>query len=258
MTQDESSKTVRVLHLTDPHLFADKSAALRGTVTWDSLSRVIDHYLSSDWRAERVVVTGDLIQDDSAEAYRHFADALSRLELPVHCIPGNHDVRPLMRNALSAAPFDYCASIDLGDWQLIGIDSCLDGTPGGRVADEELERLDAAIRGSDAPNVLVCLHHPPIAMGSAWLDRVGLENGDQLLERLAESGRVRAALFGHVHQAYDRQHGETRIIATPSTCRQFLPKSDEFAVDELPPAYRRIEMHADGSLSTELVWIEDA
>lgn len=258
MNLAESQGAVRVLHLTDPHLFADRSAALRGTVTWDSLCRVLDHYESSDWRAERVLVTGDIVQDDSAEAYRHFAAALSRLALPVHCIPGNHDVRPVMRDELAAAPFDYCASIARDPWLIVGIDSCVDGRPGGRIADDELERLDAEIRGSEAEHILVCLHHPPVAMGSAWLDTVGLDNGGALLDRLAESNRVRAALFGHVHQTYDRQHGKVRILGTPSTCRQFRPHSDEFAVDDQPPAYRRIELRADGSLSTDIVWIEHA
>ncbi len=260
MAQDSSpaNETTRVLHLTDPHLFADKSGELRGTVTWDSLSRVLDHYESSGWKAERVFVTGDIIQDDSAEAYRHFVEALSSLGLPVHCIPGNHDVRPVMRSHLSAAPFDYCAAIECGRWLVVGIDSCVDGYAGGRVSDEELERLDAAINRSDAEHVLVCLHHPPVEMGSAWLDTVGLDNRALLLSRLAQAGRVRAALFGHVHQVYDEEHGGIRILGTPSTCRQFLPMSEEFAVDNQPPAYRRIEMGADGSLSTEIVWIEDA
>ena len=249
---------MRVLHLTDPHLFADKSGELRGTVTWDSLSRVLDHYQTSDWRAERVFVTGDIIQDDSADAYRHFVDALSRLGLPVHCIPGNHDVRPLMQSLVSAVPFDYCASIEHWPWLVVGIDSCVDGHPGGCVSDEELARLDTEIEGSDAEHVLVCLHHPPVEMNSAWLDTVGLDNRALLLSQLAQSGRVRAALFGHVHQAYDQQHGDLRIIGTPSTCRQFLPMSDEFAVDNQPPAYRRLELHADGSLSTEIVWVQDA
>ncbi len=118
--------------------------------------------------------------------------------------------------------------------------------------------LDTVIRDSDAEHVLVCLHHPPVEMRSAWLDRVGLEHADVLMARLANTGRVRAALFGHVHQAYDAVHEGIRIIGTPSTCRQFLPKSDEFAVDDLPPAYRRVELHADGSLTTQLNWTDHA
>ena len=221
MSASESAAAgpIQILHVTDPHLFADKTAELRGTVTWKSLERVLDHYQSSGWHAERVVATGDIIQDDSAEAYRHFSAALTRLGLPVHCVPGNHDVRELMRSELAEAAFAYCDTVESGTWLVIGIDSSVDGQAGGSISDAELERLGTAIRDSDAEHVLVCLHHPPVEMGSSWLDEVGLEYADVLITRLAETGRVRAALFGHVHQAYDAVHEGIRIIGTPSTCR---------------------------------------
>jgi len=205
-----------------------------------------------------VAVTGDLIQDDSAAAYERFCDLLGDLNLPVYCIPGNHDIRKLMRAALQVPPFHYCASHEANDWLIVGIDSCVSEQAGGSVAKEELARLDATIAASDAANVMVCLHHPPVAMGSKWLDTVGLDNGDEVLARLTKSGKVRLAIFGHVHQTYDADHDGIRIIATPSTCSQFAPGSDEFAIDDKPPAYRRIELHADGSFDNELIWLPHA
>jgi Icc protein len=92
-------------------------------------------------------------------------------------------------------------------------------------------------------------------MGSKWLDSVGLANGDEVLERLRTLRCVRALTFGHVHQAYDDVYEGIRILATPSTCAQFKPGSDKFAVDDNPPAYRRIELHPDGEVTTELQWI---
>lgn len=257
-TATSSENSVRVLHLTDPHLFADPEGELRGTVTLSSLRDVLQHHAASGWQADIVAVTGDLIQDDSAAAYEHFKELLGELALPVHCVPGNHDVRALMRAALSEAPFHYCQSTTIGRWLIVGIDSCLAELAGGAVTDEELERLDDTIDRSDADHVMVCLHHPPVPMGSRWLDTVGLENGDAFLARLADSGRVRLAVFGHVHQAYDREHDGIHIIATPSTCRQFMPGSDDFALDDRPPAYRRLTLHPDGSFDNELVWVRDA
>ena len=67
---------------------------------------------------------------------------------------------------------------------------------------------------------------------------------------------VRAIVWGHVHQAYDALRKGVRLLATPSTCAQFLPSSDDFAVDPQPPAYRTLELRADGSLLTEVVWVE--
>ncbi|MGI9270148.1 MAG: metallophosphoesterase [Woeseiaceae bacterium] len=249
---------LRVLHLTDPHLFADPDGSLRGTVTFASLSAVLAHYRASDWQADIVTVTGDLIQDDSAAAYDRFCDLLSGLDLPVYCIPGNHDIRDLMRTALDAPPFHYCASHEANDWLIVGIDSCVSEQAGGSVSNDELARLDDEIAASDAANVMVCLHHPPVAMGSKWLDTVGLDNGDEVLARLAKSGKVRLAIFGHVHQTYDEEHDGIRIIATPSTCSQFAQHSDEFAIDDQPPAYRRIELHANGRFENELIWVADA
>jgi 3',5'-cyclic-AMP phosphodiesterase len=44
------------------------------------------------------------------------------------------------------------------------------------------------------------------------------------------------------------------MIATPSTCSQFKPLSDEFAVDSAPPAWRTLALHADGHIDTQLRW----
>jgi len=249
---------LRVLHLTDPHLFADTDGSLRGTVTHASLSSVLAHYRDSDWPADVVVVTGDLVQDDSPYAYDHFRTLLGELGLPVYCVPGNHDVLPLMRDALSKPPFFYCDSVERENWLIIGLDSCVIDQAGGSMSDDELTRLDQAIAKSNAENVMVCLHHPPVDMGSKWLDSVGLDNGVDVLKRLTESGKVKLAVSGHVHQASDVDHYGIRIITTPSTCRQFAAGSDEFAVDDNPPAYRRIELHDDGKHSNELIWVGHA
>jgi Icc protein len=249
---------VRVLHLTDPHLFADRNGSLRGTVTYTALQKVISHYEAGEWQADVVALTGDLIQDDSAGAYAHCRELLSRLDLPVHCVPGNHDVRSMMRDELPSPPFIYCGFAEFGNWLMVNIDSCRAGRAGGIVTDDEISRMQGIFAASVAEHALVCLHHPPVLMGSAWLDTVGLENGEQFLELLQADGRVRLTIFGHVHQPYDADHDGVRVIATPSTCRQFLPGSETFAVDERPPAYRRISLYASGAVDAELVWVNDA
>lgn len=201
-------------------------------------------------------MTGDLIQDDSRAAYDRFCELMSVLDLPVYCVPGNHDVRALMRDALSREPFHYCASLQLDNWLITGIDSCLEGDASGRIDDDEMNRLAKILEATDAEHVLICLHHPPLPVGSKWLDQVGLKNGDEFLRMIAQPGNVRAAIFGHVHQAFSESYESIRIIGTPSTCRQFKTGSDEFALDDQPPGYRRLTLHADGSMQNELVWLE--
>ena len=246
------------MHVTDPHLFADSDSSFRGIVTHASLCRVLEHIKRSEWRPDLIAVTGDLIQDDTRAAYDRFCTLLRPLKLPVYCVPGNHDVRALMQDALAEPPFHYCQSVVLGDWLLAGIDSCIKGEAGGRVADDEMKRLDDMLTQTAARHVLICLHHPPLPVGSKWLDQVGLSNGEHLLQVLTASGKVRAAIFGHVHQHFEATRGSVRIVGTPSTCRQFKVASDEFAVDDNPPAYRRIELHADGRFANELIRVANA
>ena len=205
-----------------------------------------------------VAMTGDLIQDDSREAYERFCESMMPLGLPVYCIPGNHDIRDIMKDALARPEFHYCESVVKGPWLITGIDSCIDDDAAGRVDDHEMERLEKILSETEAEHVLICLHHPPLPVGSNWLDQVGLKNGEEFLRLIARAGKVRAAIFGHVHQAFEGAHESIQIIGTPSTCRQFKLASDEFALDDNPPAYRRVSLHSDGSVNTELIWVPEA
>ena len=99
-----STDPIRVLHVTDPHLFADDASSLRGTNTHATLCAVLEHIRAAGWPANLVAMTGDLIQDDSRGAYDRFCELMSPLGLPVYCVPGNHDVRDLMRDAVSQSP----------------------------------------------------------------------------------------------------------------------------------------------------------
>ncbi len=204
-----------------------------------------------------MAVTGDLIQDESAAAYERFCTLLSTLNLPVYCVPGNHDIRELMKHALQRHAFHYCENVQLGNWLMVGIDSCRRGRAAGEISLEELQRLRSILDASDGEHVLICLHHPPLSIDSKWLDTVGLANAESFLDLMTRYPQVRGAIFGHVHQLFDTTYRGVRIIGTPSTCRQFEPGSDEFAIDDKPPAYRRISLLSDGAIDDELVWVTD-
>jgi Icc protein len=59
-----------------------------------------------------------------------------------------------------------------------------------------------------------------------------------------------------VHQASDLSRNGVRFLTTPSTCFQFLPAADNFAVDTRPPGYRWLDLMADGTVATEVVWVD--
>src|SRR5690606_5919005 len=184
------------------------------------------------------------------EAYERLRHMLAPLGLPVHCVPGNHDVPELMREVLGAPPFLYCTSSEHGQWLVTGVSTHVPGAVGGRVDAGTRERLVQQLAQTPARHAVVCLHHPPVPVGSRWLDEIGFEDGAGFLEALAAQRKVRLVLFGHAHQAHESAFGGMRVLGTPSTCSQFLAGSDTYAVSDEPPAYRRVMLHPDGRVHT--------
>jgi 3',5'-cyclic-AMP phosphodiesterase len=247
--------SVRLTHFTDPHLYGDEHESLRGVATLPALQAALARARATDWPPDAVLVTGDLVQDDPA-GYAHFRRLFGELGRPVLCLPGNHDEPAAMKRELAAKPFMVGGHVDLGRWRIVLLDSCIPGSASGALSAQELERLDAALASAGQRHCLVCLHHHPVAMGSRWLDHVGLNNAPEFLHTLDAHRNVRAVVWGHVHQAYDTLRKGVRLLATPSTCAQFLPHADDFAIDRRPPAFRTLELRPDGSLLTEVVWVE--
>jgi len=246
---------VRLTHFTDPHLYGDEKESLRGVPTLPALTAALAHARMRDWPPDAVLVTGDLVQDDPG-GYRHFRRMFGALGLPVLCLPGNHDEPAAMRRELAGKPFTLGGFVDLGRWRIVLLDSCIPGAASGALSAEALANLEQALATAGSRHCMVCLHHHPVAMSSRWLDRVGLTNATEFLHLIDAHQNVRAIVWGHVHQSFDALRKGVRLLATPSTCAQFLPHADDFAVDHRPPAYRTLELRTDGSLITEVVWLE--
>ncbi len=249
-------RSVRLLHITDPHLHAHTESRMRGIVTYETFNAVIDRVLADPDPPDAVLATGDLVQDETLAGYLLFRKAIERLDAPIFCLPGNHDAPDIMANVLQAAPFQLCGVASLAAWRLILLNTFSTGDDGGRLPQSELEFLRQALADHADHHVLVSLHHQPVPMGSRWLDGVGLRNADDLMDIIDRSPQVRALLWGHVHQASDRRRKGVRLMSTPSTCSQFLPNSDGFAVDSRPPGFRWLNLRPDGTIDSEIVWLE--
>jgi 3',5'-cyclic-AMP phosphodiesterase len=244
---------MQILQITDPHLYGSATGRLRGVETDASLHAVLQDALERVPGYAAMLVTGDLVQDDRS-GYLRFRSFFGNLKKPVLCIPGNHDEPEAMRRELNGAPFQICGRHEAEGWQFIMLDSYYPGHVGGRLTPGELARLDDSLSRSPK-HAMVCLHHHPIVMGSRWLDTVGLVEADAFWRVIDSHRHVRAVVWGHVHQEYDGRRGDVRLIASPSTGAQFLPKSDRYAVDTRPPAYRQFDLHADGRIDTQVHWV---
>ncbi|MDC9590032.1 3',5'-cyclic-AMP phosphodiesterase [Xenorhabdus sp. XENO-10] len=243
--------TARILQITDTHLFANKGDSLLGINTYCSYQAVLDMILKQNLDIDLIVATGDLVQDQTINAYQHFAEGIARLSAPCVWLPGNHDYQPAMVDTLAAAGISPSKQIFIGQhWQVIMLDSQVQGVPHGELTDYQLEWMKKCLDEHSERHTIVMLHHHPVPSGCTWLDQHSLRNSSELSECLKDRTQVKAILCGHIHQEVDEMWNGIRVMATPSTCVQFKPHCTNFMLDTVAPGWRYLELSVIGNSVT--------
>jgi len=250
-SQDFAPEVLRVVQLTDTHLCRERGGTLLGMDTDHSLQVVLELASAELPRVDLVLGTGDLADGGAPQAYERLQKAFSQLSERQFWLPGNHDLRASME-AIADAPQRMAKELQVGNWQILMLDSQVEGAVGGELGEEELTLLDSSLARARQESLysLVCLHHQPVEIGCTWLDEQMVQDAKQFFEIIDQYDSVRAVLWGHVHQELDRRRGNVRLLASPSTCVQFAPGSRDFLADQTTPGYRWLDLYADGRLET--------
>ncbi|MGE0625189.1 MAG: metallophosphoesterase [Pseudomonadales bacterium] len=234
--------TVRLVHLTDPHLatppawrtLTGRSHHGKRFLGYLSWARKRRHELRPEWLVElcaaaaatapdQWLLTGDLAQIGTEEEIRA-AGAWLRALAPAEAVtfvPGNHDVYaaeslPCIRREWG--PYlpegDYPLVRRLADVAVFGLSSAVPTAPlsaTGRLGTDQLHRLEAALsRHRDVFRVLV-LHHPPLPGMIAYRKRL---RDAAALAALLERQPVHLILHGHRHRNQRSEKQGTRIYCT--------------------------------------------
>ena len=248
-----SGSRVRILQITDTHLFAGKHETLLGVNTWASYDAVLEAIAAGQRHYDLIVATGDLAQDHSVEAYQHFAEGIARLPAPCVWLPGNHDFQPAMFSTLAESSIADEKQVLVGDrWQIVLLDSQVFGVPHGELSDYQLEWLERALAAEPQRHTLVLLHHHPLPSGCSWLDQHSLRNPHMLDAVLQRYPLAKTLLCGHIHQELDLDWHGRRVLASPSTCVQFNPHCTNFTIDAEAPGWRWLDLYDAGRLETEV------
>lgn len=247
----DSSEPVKILQISDTHLFADDTGRLMGINTGRTFDTVIDTVVSSGRQHDAVVVTGDISQDESKESYLRLEQGLQRLNAKAYCLPGNHDQGNNLQLALSHSKnisLDRCFVIS--NWQVILLNTSEPKRVAGHLNEPELEFLDNCLSKHPDHHALIAMHHQPKPVGSSWLDSISLDNPGDFFTVVDKHSQVRGIMYGHVHQKFEGKHNSVALMSAPSTCVQFKPLSANFAVDSKMPGYRWLRLHKDGRIES--------
>lgn len=248
--QSKASGPIRLVQVTDTHLYADTSNVLVGMNCEQGLLDVLALIRRKEKQVDAVLVTGDVSQDTSDASYRRLYDNLTILDAPQYWIPGNHDEMKIMRKALGKQRQAFQQCIDLGRWRVIMLCSNVAGAVHGMLKKSELALLESCLQEGGKKPVLVCLHHNPVPVKAAWLQQHALQNPEELFAVLDRYKQVKAVLFGHIHHALKKTRNGVVYLGSPSTSIQFHPTATQFALDNRQPGYRWLELLPSGELRT--------
>lgn len=252
-----SESPLHVVQLTDIHL-CQPPGDLKGSGvnTDESLVRVLAAIAAQASPIDLILATGDLAQDPCAEVYQRLRQRLQQFDLPVLCLPGNHDEPALMVQHLVGGHLHMPPAWQAGPWQVVLLDSRVPNQIGGALAPAAYQQLAQQL-AEGAEHVLICLHHHPVPTGNAVMDQWMLAEPATFFNTLADYPQVRGVLWGHIHREFHRRADGRELIGSPSTCIQFSPLGGVGDVDvaTLPPAYRRLQLWPDGRITTEVVYV---
>lgn len=248
---------IHLIQVTDLHLQNTADTLFRGINVELRWHRVIDDICQKGAVADLLMLTGDLVHHSGIPAYERVYDSIKRLPFSSVWIPGNHDDVAQMRQV--GHPSLNRKRVDIGDWCILLLDSTSepDGKGAGELAESELLFLQQQLQKSQNQHVLIVLHHNPVSVQSRWQDEIALRNADAFWTQVSRSDRVRAVVFGHVHQQWSLTHQGVPLFSAPAVAPQFKARSETMALEDNEtlsgPGYVSYRLSALGEVSVDKV-----
>ncbi|WP_431219155.1 metallophosphoesterase [Leifsonia xyli] len=246
--------TLRILHLSDTHLYGDGRLHYGIVDTLAGLDRVLAR-AGGLAEVDVVVASGDLSDDGTAASYRRLKATLDpwaeqRGARVVYAM-GNHDLADGFQEVLGAPE----TVTEIRGFRVVTVDTSVPGAGYGRVSDAQLERLREVLSQPAEHGTVVALHHPPVPPSTVLFEPLRLVDPEPLLD-VCSAGDVRLILAGHFHHGLVTEAGPAGIPvvvapAVANTTDVLWPPPRERAVRGAGFAWVRLP--ADGPVRAELV-----
>jgi 3',5'-cyclic AMP phosphodiesterase CpdA len=204
---------LRLLHISDTHLYGDRTLHHGVVDTTDALERVLAK-ASEIPVIDAVVLSGDLSEDGTEAAYRKLHDlvepwAAERGAQTVYAM-GNHD-HP---DAFTAVLGPRRRVHTLGRHRIVTLDSSVPGAAYGSLDAEQLAWLSDVLAQPVDLGTVVVVHHPPTGAVTPLLRLLELDDPHALLGVL-DGSDARLVLSGHYHHPLVTLERGIPIVVAP-------------------------------------------
>lgn len=212
-----------IAQISDLHLRPRGLPALRVVETNMLAARVVERLLSFRPALDAVLVTGDITDQGDAREYATAREVLSPLGSRLLPLPGNHDIPGQIRTSFPDSPAGATReggklhyAVDIGPVRVIALDSSVPEEPWGALGRDQLAWLDAELAATPDRPTLIALHHPPVAVGMAGMDRMALKDADALADVVRRHPQVGRITCGHVHRSITAAFAGTIVTVAPT------------------------------------------
>jgi 3',5'-cyclic AMP phosphodiesterase CpdA len=204
---------LRLLHISDTHLFGDGSLHYGIVDTAAALQRVLAK-ASEIAGIDAVVLSGDLSEDGTEASYRVLRDlvepwAAERGAQAVYAM-GNHDLPDAFTSVLGARTGVHT----LGRHRIVTLDSSVPGAAYGSVDADQLDWLKEVLAEPVDLGTVVVVHHPPTRAVTPLLRRLELDDPLALLGAI-DGSDVRLVLSGHYHHPLITMERGIPVVVAP-------------------------------------------
>ena len=189
-------QAMRILHLSDTHLDESGGPDADGADGTAALRRLLAE-LGHLHDLDALVVTGDVADDGSREAYARARELLSdyagRRGADVFYTTGNHDDRTAFADVLGSghvqpeavyegAAGERAGASTVDGWRLITLDTLVPSKGYGRLDGGQLDWLRELLVTPAPLGTVLAFHHPPVALDVDVQQALGLQNSAELAE----------------------------------------------------------------------------
>ena len=222
------------IHISDTHIGEQPGYTHRGFQPYERLKRLVADIQRLPCIPDFIVHTGDVCGDKDHHATpKHYELAKPLLESlpgPVYYLVGNHDCKESLYSTLQSGPYstiyetetELAYEFNIRGFSCISLHSSITSERAGKVCVQQLEILEQYLL-SCSNQCCIFLHHPPISLGSPWMDQhMLLADGIKLcslLERFRD--RILGVFFGHIHQGIHFSRGGISYFSSTGTIFQF-------------------------------------
>lgn len=233
---------MRILHLSDLHF---------GTETEELQRDLIAHIKSTP--ADLAIISGDFTQIGSNTEFERARKFMDGLEMPVLCVPGNHDIPRMHLMGRFFDPYrryqrhisvDLCPVLHLDGVTVAGINTARRILPHwnwahGAISRGQLKHLESAFSRTPRDLKICVMHHPVQKVGEHNFKTIvyGAKRAMAALEEM----RADIILTGHTH------HASVTTIESESHRMVFLSASTALSTRRRihKNGYNTIDIHPD-------------